>query len=76
MLVFSHKFHHLKLCDKRQNNAINFVVKLTLCFYVVFFSQTADMSVSSLISHDRGGEWKRIPLTEKQCEGVSLMVNI
>ncbi|CAH3016922.1 unnamed protein product [Porites evermanni] len=35
----------------------------------------SDNSVTSLISYDRGGEWKLIPLTEKQCEGVSLKPN-
>lgn len=27
-----------------------------------------DNTVTSLISHDRGGEWKTIPLEKKQCD--------
>ena len=32
----------------------------------------SDNSVTTVISHDRGGEWKTIHLTEEQCKGVSL----
>ena len=75
--LFCHtNFIVLNYVKRRQNNTINFVVKLTAVFNVVFFPQFADNSVTSLISHDRGGEWKLIPLTEKQCKGVSLKVNI
>ena len=36
----------------------------------------SDNSVTSLISHDRGGEWKIIPLTEEQCKGVTKKVSV
>lgn len=31
-----------------------------------------DNSVTTVISHDRGGEWKTLSLTEEQCNGVTL----
>ncbi|KAJ7388869.1 Sortilin [Desmophyllum pertusum] len=34
-----------------------------------------DNSVSTLISYDRGGEWKTIPLTKEQCNGAKLEQN-
>jgi len=36
----------------------------------LFFA--SDKSVTTVISHDRGGEWKTLPLTEEQCNGVTL----
>lgn len=35
----------------------------------------SDNSLSSLISHDRGGEWKPLPLTPEQCKDVKLKLN-
>lgn len=34
-----------------------------------------DNTLTSLISHDRGGEWKLIPLTKEQCKDVKLGLN-
>ena len=42
---------------------------------VVFCLTFLDNSLSSLISHDRGGEWKPLPLTQEQCKGVTLKVS-
>ena len=32
----------------------------------------SDNTVTTVISHDRGGEWKTIHLTDDQCKGVTL----
>jgi len=31
----------------------------------------SDKSVTTLISHDRGGEWKTLYLTEEQCKDTA-----
>ena len=32
-------------------------------------------TLTTVITHDRGGEWKTIPLTPEQCKEVKLEVN-
>ena len=46
-----------------------------ISFKFLLIMVISDNSVTSLISHDRGGEWKTIHLADEQCKGVNLKVS-